>query len=29
MSELSIKHLLGIRDMTRDDLELIFKTTSF
>ncbi len=28
MSELSIKHLLGIRDMTRDDLELIFKTTS-
>ena len=28
MSELSIKHLLGIRGMTRDDLELIFKTTS-
>jgi len=28
MSELSIKHLLGIRGMTRDDLELIFNTTS-
>jgi len=28
MSELSIKHLLGIRGMTRDDLELIFNTAS-
>jgi len=28
MSELSIKHLLGIRGMTRDDLELIYQTTS-
>lgn len=28
MSELSIKHLLGIRSMTRDDLELIYQTTS-
>ena len=28
MSELSIKHLLGIRGMTRDDLELILNTTS-
>jgi aspartate carbamoyltransferase catalytic subunit len=27
MSELSIKHLLGISGMTRDDLELVFKTT--
>lgn len=28
MSELSIKHLLGIRGMTRHDLELVFKTTA-
>lgn len=28
MSELSVNHLLGIRGMTRDDLELIFKTAS-
>jgi aspartate carbamoyltransferase catalytic subunit len=28
MSELSIKHLLGIRGMTRDDIEIIFNTTS-
>ena len=27
MSELSVKHLLGISGMTRDDLELVFKTT--
>ena len=28
MSELSVNHLLGIRGMTRDDLELIFRTSS-
>ncbi|PCJ81389.1 MAG: aspartate carbamoyltransferase [Bacteroidetes bacterium] len=28
MSELSVDHLLGIRGLTRDDLELIFKTAS-
>ena len=28
MSELSIKHLLGIRGMSRDDIETIFSTTS-
>jgi aspartate carbamoyltransferase catalytic subunit len=26
MSELSVKHLLGIKDLTRQDIELIFKT---
>lgn len=26
MSELSVKHLLGIKDLTRNDIELIFKT---
>jgi aspartate carbamoyltransferase catalytic subunit len=28
MSDLSIKHLLGIRGMSRDDIETIFNTTS-
>ena len=28
MSELSIKHLLGIRGMSRDDIETIFSTAS-
>lgn len=28
MSELSVNHLLGIRGMTREDLEIIFKTAS-
>lgn len=28
MSELSVKHLLGIRGMTREDLEIIFKTAA-
>ena len=27
MSALSVKHLLGIRHLTRDDLELIFTTS--
>lgn len=26
MSELSVRHLLGIKDVTREDIELIFKT---
>ena len=28
MSKLSVNHLLGIRGMNRDDLELIFNTAS-
>ena len=28
MSDLSIKHLLGIRGMTRDDIETIFSTAA-
>ncbi len=28
MSQLSVKHLLGIKNLTRDDIELIFETAS-
>jgi aspartate carbamoyltransferase catalytic subunit len=29
MAELSVKHLLGIRDLTKGDIELIFETADF
>jgi len=28
MSELSVRHLLGIKDLTLDDIELIFETAN-